>query len=496
MPRRPHHPLIFLVLAFLLSQATAQADAPTPTPPPRLLFVAELCRHGDRAPLKQFPNDALPASKWPEGIGELTAVGQRAHFALGQRLRARYVDTQFLPEAFDPKHVYVRSTDIDRTLASAVSQMAGLYPPGSAPNSDVRIRYGQDPLHENEGGLPHLYQPVPVHTTSKNTDMLLIPGANCPRHEYIMRQKRNSKQFENKIADERAFLDKAATIAGADKSNFTIFDLEHLSDTWTCFAAHSVPLPDGATPEVVSHARNLSNWLLTFGNEGLEVNRLRAGLILHEIKFRMVIAALQDVKKLPPAALPLAKKFMLLSAHDTTVAATLSALQVFDGVNPPYNSTLIWELFRASNGTLLVRIEYNDNPVRVPGCSNEYCNIEEYLASTVGRTVAGEGARFVECLTGWRRYASMATNYFRKQPDDWDVIGTFKSQGESSGSSDVNVVAIIVIILIAAAMAIAALVRVFVRYKGYVPAAGHEGLISERGMRRNQDSVSDRPILM
>lgn len=42
------------------------------------------------------------------------------HYDLGQKFRAHYVDNLgFLPSQFDPTKIYVRSTDVPRTLQSA-----------------------------------------------------------------------------------------------------------------------------------------------------------------------------------------------------------------------------------------------------------------------------------------------------------------------------------------------------------------------------------------
>ena len=52
--------------------------------------------------------------------GELTSVGERQHYVLGQTLRERYIkNTQFLAENYNYEEIYVRSTNVNRTIMSA-----------------------------------------------------------------------------------------------------------------------------------------------------------------------------------------------------------------------------------------------------------------------------------------------------------------------------------------------------------------------------------------
>ena len=106
---------------------------------------------------------------------------------------------------------------------------------------------------------------------------------------------------------------------------------------WRCFGVHDALLPKNATASVVERARKLSNWSLTHGNQGREVQRLRAGLTLYNVLRYMGAARLNDTDKLPEDFEEDANRFFLFSAHDITVAATLSALRAFDNENPPYN---------------------------------------------------------------------------------------------------------------------------------------------------------------
>ena len=98
-----------------------------------LLHVIELCRHGARSPIHFQPWDN--STVWPEGKGQLTPAGMRQHFLIGHELRNRYIiNTPLLSANFTQQEISIFSSDVNRTLQSAVSQMQGLYPPGTGPN--------------------------------------------------------------------------------------------------------------------------------------------------------------------------------------------------------------------------------------------------------------------------------------------------------------------------------------------------------------------------
>lgn len=90
--------------------------------------------------------------------------GKERHFKLGQLNRERYAD--FLSDSYDPDEVYVRSTDVDRTLMSAESHLAGLYPPTNSQiwNPDLN------------------WQPIPIHTIPKEQ-------GQSTRHNLITHQR-------------------------------------------------------------------------------------------------------------------------------------------------------------------------------------------------------------------------------------------------------------------------------------------------------------------
>jgi hypothetical protein len=91
----------------------------------------------------------------------LQQIGKYQHYELGQWLRQRY--SEFLPEAYSREDIYVRSTDVDRTLMSAASNLAGLYPPE-----------GDQKWNENLD-----WQPIPIHTVPEIMDEVIMYSLYC-----------------------------------------------------------------------------------------------------------------------------------------------------------------------------------------------------------------------------------------------------------------------------------------------------------------------------
>ena len=81
------------------------------------------------------------------------------HYNFGRFLRERY--NGFLSDVYSPKEIFVQSSDADRAIMSALSNMAGMWPP--SPN---------DPKSNWNAALP--WQPVPIHTIPKSLDNVRV----------------------------------------------------------------------------------------------------------------------------------------------------------------------------------------------------------------------------------------------------------------------------------------------------------------------------------
>lgn len=96
----------------------------------KLYQVASLFRHGARYHLNALADGNSTHDMW----GELTPIGMRQHQNLGKTLNKEYIQNlQFLSPTYVKGQIEVYSTDVNRTISSALSQLYGIYPPGNGP---------------------------------------------------------------------------------------------------------------------------------------------------------------------------------------------------------------------------------------------------------------------------------------------------------------------------------------------------------------------------
>ncbi|XP_059018588.1 prostatic acid phosphatase isoform X1 [Mustela lutreola] len=313
-----------------------------------LKFVTLVFRHGDRSPIETFPNDPIKESSWPQGFGQLTQLGMEQHYELGQYIRKRY--RKFLNESYKPEQVYIQSTDIDRTLMSAMVNLAGLFPP-----EGVSIW---------NPSLP--WQPIPVHTVSLSEDRLLyLPFRDCPRFKELKEETLKSTEFQKRLHPYKNFIETLPT--------FTGYHTEDLFGMWTkvydplfCESIHNFTLPSWATEETMFKLKKLSELsiLSIYGiHKQKEKSRLQGGVLVSEILTNMNSATQPSNHR----------KLVMYSAHDTTVSGLQMALDVYNGILPPYASCHIMELY-LEKGEYFVEMYYRNEtqhepyPLTLPGC--------------------------------------------------------------------------------------------------------------------------------
>uniref|UniRef100_A0A670Z2H6 Lysosomal acid phosphatase n=2 Tax=Pseudonaja textilis TaxID=8673 RepID=A0A670Z2H6_PSETE len=345
------------ILGFVLALAPPISQSRT------LRFVTLLYRHGDRSPVKTYPRDPYQESAWPQGFGQLSQEGMQQHWDLGQALRRRY--DGFLSTSYKRQEIFVRSTDFDRTLMSAEANLAGLYPPEGKQVFNPNITW----------------QPIPVHTVPDYMEKLLrFPLPSCPRYEQLLNETRQSPEYVNMTIQNMEFLKMVANITGIQ--DVSIESVWSVYDALFCETMHKMNLPAWVTPVVMAKLKELKDFSFNvlFGiHRQVEKARLQGGVLLSQIRKNLTLATKDSA--------PHHLKMLVYSAHDTTLVALQTALNVYNGKQPPYASCHIFELYEEDDGNFTVEMFFRNESqkepyiLQLPDCK-QLCPLPQFLQLT------------------------------------------------------------------------------------------------------------------
>lgn len=328
----------------------------------KLVFALDLIRHGDRTPTSRIPKVDY---YWPEGLGQLTATGMRQEYEMGMEFRKRYVEQQhLLPEKYQYGTVYVRSTDYERTLMSAHSLLTGLYPPGTGPSEK----------DSGTPGLPGALQPIPIHMWPAHYDDVVLHKIKPEVYERLMQKYvYTNPEWQQKEAALKSQFPRWSELSGMKITKLE--DLERLGDALHIHQLHHIAMPDGFTDEEIQTIIDAGDWAFMAEERPKEIAEVNSRKLLTYIA-NFLQKGSEGKSKL---------KFVLLSAHDSTLASALALLEAPLYKAPRYASNLNFSVYERSASRYVVKVNYNGKPVAIPACGGTVCDLQKFLKLAAAR---------------------------------------------------------------------------------------------------------------
>ena len=352
----------------------------------KLLFVHLHFRHGTRGPCDHLDtnNKDLLGIHW-ETLGELHSVGIRQSYILGYLNHLKYKN--FINDYFDPREIYIISTDFNRTINSALSFMHGMFNKGlilknnQIKNAVPPLNLSNETLNEiinlRNFALPNQIQTFPIHifNTLDHFTLLYESIGGCKGIKNIREQINSQKfiydlsiNFNNTYGEKLLkFLKKENEFNLFTNFNYILVFCDHfISDKITMKDINRINELKNYNIDFNEFTKSCNNILqtqlfnVTFGNE-IIIKMSQSPSMRQLIKYfeGRINLNEKNISNLLDYDYP---KFVIYSAHDSTIAGIEKFMNLVFGsklINPVHSSNLYFEL-HFENNKYIVRYIIND----------------------------------------------------------------------------------------------------------------------------------------
>jgi acid phosphatase len=277
------------------------------------------------------------------------------HRRLGAAFRSWLVDgIHFLSKKLDPSEIFVRATSVERTIRSAVSFLHGLYEPESF-DETVEIVTGTesfDPIRPNRRYCREVGQAIDNFSMSKSwTEYMEKAGKVLqPVRDYL----------------------------GMGVWDFEAAD--HVCDWVVTLHCNEREMPWFVNSTHVEQCFDLNGRRMS---RPYSVNA-RTAAVGFSIGMREMLTILDRFVKRKDKP-----KFVLLSAHDSTVSALLVLLGNPLDTIPPYASHVQMQVLEREGGHLFVRFVFNGQVLTLPAFDNRELVELDVFTSTMKAAIDG-----------------------------------------------------------------------------------------------------------
>lgn len=261
----------------------------------------------------------IPSGKKCE-IGQLTQRGFLQHFEIGKHMREVYHD--FLGDDITGGNLLLRSTERTRCIQSAAAFLFGLLTKDTIMREGIAINLTSDIwLREDDHGVPY----------------------KCPSFYQRWAEYKQRQEYITGAAEMEPFMQKYSQILGTSRSSITT--VIFLTDAILTRYCYKHPLPCGpggcVTQEMAADGINFASW--AFAENFTAIADVATHPMLIQMAKRMIDKS-RDKTKL---------KFILYSAHDSTVTPLLLNLGVHDRNKwTPYATRVVIELWRDTTSSV------------------------------------------------------------------------------------------------------------------------------------------------
>lgn len=335
----------FLLLCCCLSiwLVSLSSEATIAQPDTKLKYVTIIFRHGKRAPSIFFKGADPNLALFTAGPGKLLKQGKEDSYQLGKWFHERY--GSLLSGYVRDDELYLRSTDKDRTLATAQLFAAGIYSPPKA----------EEVWNDDLGSK---WQPVAVHTIPLSIDPFLDVYTlnNCPKYTQfmdILQKTPEGRRYEteNKDLGDRV-LNKTGQRLDKPRDFIDVIDILDVAE------ANHLPFPDWLSKEDVEKMFELRDYFITKYVKMPEITQLAGGYLIREIMNRF-----SDVVNNKSTD---GLKAYSYTAHDYTLMYILSTMHVFNDIVPTFSAAVIIELHEDKKGDHYLQVHYKNDTTREP----------------------------------------------------------------------------------------------------------------------------------